>query len=115
MKNLQLNFILLLFTSFIFSQSGKVTGVIMDGEYDEPMAFANVIVKGSTTGTTSDFDGKYSLDLEPGKYTLTFSFIGYQTIEVSEVLIKSDEVEQIDVTLSTNTLDEIVITTTVKL
>ena len=86
----------------------------MDGEYDEPMAFANVIVKGSTTGTTSDFDGKYSLDLEPGKYTLTFSFIGYQTIEVSEVLIKSDEVEQIDVTLSTNTLDEIVITTTVR-
>ena len=114
MKNLQLNFIFLLFTSFIFSQSGKVTGVIMDGEYDEPMAFANVIVKGSTTGTTSDFDGKYSLDLEPGKYTLTFSFIGYQTIEVSEVLIKSDEVEQIDVTLSTNTLDEIVITTTVR-
>ena len=114
MKNLQLNFIFLLFTSFIYSQSGKVTGLIMDGEYDEPMAFANVIVKGSTTGTTSDFDGKYSLDLEPGKYTLTFSFIGYQTIEVSEVLIKSDEVEQIDVTLSTNTLDEIVITTTVR-
>ena len=114
MKNLQLNFIFLLFTSFIFSQSGKVTGVIMDGEYDEPMAFANVIVKGSTIGTTTDFDGKYSLDLEPGEYTLTFSFVGYQTIEVSEVLIKSDEVEQVDVTLSTNTLDEIVITTTVR-
>ena len=114
MKKPLLNFIFILFTSFIYSQSGKVTGLIMDGEYDEPMAFANVIVKGSTTGTTSDFDGKYSLDLEPGKYTLTFSFIGYQTIEVSEVLIKSDEVEQIDVTLSTNTLDEIVITTTVR-
>ena len=114
MKNLQLNFIFLLFTSFIFSQSGKVTGVIMDGEYDEPMAFANVIVKGSTIGTTTDFDGKYSLDLEPGEYTLTFSFVGYQTIEVSEVLIKSDEVEQVDVTLSTNTLDEIIITTTVR-
>ena len=86
----------------------------MDGEYDEPMAFANVIVKGSTIGTTTDFDGKYSLDLQPGEYTLTFSFVGYQTIEVSEVLIKSDEVEQVDVTLSTNTLDEIIITTTVR-
>ncbi len=86
----------------------------MDGEYDEPMAFANVIVKGSTIGTTTDFDGKYSLDLEPGEYTLTFSFVGYQTIEVSEVLIKSDEVEQVDVTLSSNTLDEIIITTTVR-
>ena len=48
-----------------------------------------------------------------GEYTLTFS-VGYQTIEVSEVLIKSDEVEQVDVTLSTNTLDEIIITTTVE-
>ncbi len=114
MKNLLLNFIFLLFTSFIYSQSGKVTGLIMDGEYDEPMAFANVIVKGSTIGTTTDFDGKYSLDLEPGEYTLTFSFVGYQTIEVSEVLIKSDEVEQVDVTLSSNTLDEIIITTTVR-
>ena len=115
MKNLQLNFIFLLFTSFIFSQSGKVTGVIMDGEYDEPMAFANVIVKGSKIGTTTDFDGKYSLDLEPGEYTLTFSFVGYQTIEVSEVLIKSNEVEQVDVTLSSNTLDEIIITTNISI
>ena len=114
MKKTLLNFIFILFTSFIYSQSGKVTGLIMDGEYDEPMAFANVIVKGSTIGTTTDFDGKYSLDLEPGEYTLTFSFVGYQTIEVSEVLIKSDEVEQVDVTLSTNTLDEIIITTTVR-
>jgi len=114
MKKPLLNFIFILFTSLIYSQSGKVTGLIMDGEYDEPMAFANVIVKGSTIGTTSDFDGKYSLDLEPGEYTLTFSFVGYQTIEVSEVLIKSDEVEQVDVTLSTNTLDEIIITTTVR-
>ena len=114
MKKPLINFIFILFTSLIYSQSGKVTGLIMDGEYDEPMAFANVIVKGSTIGTTTDFDGKYSLDLEPGEYTLTFSFVGYQTIEVSEVLIKSDEVEQVDVTLSTNTLDEIIITTTVR-
>ena len=114
MKKPLINFIFILFTSLIYSQSGKVTGLIMDGEYDEPMAFANVIVKGSTIGTTTDFDGKYSLDLEPGEYTLTFSFVGYQTIEVSEELIKSDEVEQVDVTLSTNTLDEIIITTTVR-
>ena len=114
MKKHLLIFIYLILTSAIFSQSGKVTGLIMDGEYDEPMAFANIIVKGSTIGTTTDFDGKYSLDLEPGQYTLTFSFVGYQRIEVSEVLIKSNEVEQVDVTLSTNTLDEIIITTTVR-
>ena len=114
MKKNLLFFVTLALTSIIFSQEGKISGLVMDGEYDEPMAFANVIVKGSTIGTTTDFDGKYSLDLEPGEYTLTFSFVGYQTIEVSEVIIKSDEVEQLDVTLSTNTLDEIVITTTVR-
>ena len=113
MKN-TFTLILIFYSSILLSQSGRITGLIMDGEYDEPMAFANVIVKGSTIGTTTDFDGKYSLDLEPGEYTLTFSFVGYQTIEVSEVLIKSDEVEQVDVTLSTNTLDEIIITTTVR-
>ena len=43
---------------------------------------------------SEDFDGKYSLDLEPGEYTLTFSFVGYQTIEVSEVIIKSDEIAE---------------------
>ena len=83
----------------------------MDGEYDEPMAFANIIVKGSTIGTTTDFDGKYSLDLQPGEYTLTFS-LWDEAIEVSGN--KNDEVEQLDVTLSTNALDEIIITTTVK-
>jgi len=114
MKKNLLFFLTLALTSIIFSQEGKISGLVMDGEYDEPMAFANVIVKGSTIGTTTDFDGKYSLDLEPGEYTLTFSFVGYQTIEVSEVIIKSDEVEQVDVTLSTNTLDEIIITTTVR-
>ena len=113
MKN-TFTLILIFYSSILLSQSGRITGLVMDGEYDEPMAFANVIVKGSTIGTTTDFDGKYSLDLQPGEYTLTFSFVGYQTIEVSEVLIKSDEVEQVDVTLSTNTLDEIIITTTVR-
>ena len=113
MKN-TFTLILIFYSSILLSQSGRITGLVMDGEYDEPMAFANVIVKGSTIGTTTDFDGKYSLDLQPGEYTLTFSFVGYQTIEVSEVLIKSDEVEQVDVTLSTNTLDEIIITTMVR-
>ena len=114
MKKNLLFFFTLAINSIIFSQEGKISGLVMDGEYDEPMAFANVIVKGSTIGTTTDFDGKYSLDLEPGEYTLTFSFVGYQTIEVSEVIIKSDVVERVDVTLSSNTLDEIIITTTVR-
>ena len=103
----------LLFTSLSISQ-GKVSGLIMDGEYDEPMAFANVIVKNSSIGTTSDFDGKYELSLDPGSYTLIFSFVGYSTIEITDVTISEESDEIVNVTLLTNMLDEVVISTTVR-
>ncbi|TDY10594.1 TonB-dependent receptor [Meridianimaribacter flavus] len=107
-------FFFFLAVSFSYAQKGKVAGTVMDGEFVEPMAFANILVKGTTTGTTSDFDGKYELELEPGTYTLIFSFVGYDTQEISEIVIKSNEITVIDVTLSTNSLETVVVTTTVK-
>ena len=107
-------FFFLLTVSFVSAQTGRLSGTIMDGEFSEPMAFANVLVKGTTTGTTSDFDGKYELELEPGNYTIVFSFVGYTTQEISDVIITAGQVFTLDVTLTTNTLDTVVITTTVK-
>ena len=70
MKNYRL--ITLLLTAFVAlqltAQSGKIVGTITDGDYNEPMAFANVLIKNTTTGTTSDFDGKYQLEVEEGNY-----------------------------------------------
>ena len=86
----------------------------MDGEFNEPMAFANVLIKNTTKGTTSDFDGKYFIDVEAGNYTLVFSYIGYQTIEISDVVVKSNDEVIVDVTLNTNSLETVVITTTVR-
>lgn len=101
--------------SIAYSQTGTVAGNVIDGDYNnEPLAFANVIVKGTATGTTSDFDGKYELELEEGTYTLIFSFVGYNTQEITEVIIKSGEVFDLDVTLGANTLDEVLITTSAK-
>ncbi|WP_248724405.1 TonB-dependent receptor [Seonamhaeicola sp. ML3] len=116
MKNIYV-FLLLFLGSVLAasSQTGTLAGNILDGEYNnEPMAFANVIVKGTTIGTTSDFDGKYQLNLETGTYTVIFSFVGYQTKEISDVVIQSGQVVDLDVTLSSNSLDEIVITTSIK-
>ena len=96
------------------AQTGKITGTIMDGEFNEPMAFANVLIKNTTKGTTSDFDGKYIIDVEAGNYTLVFSYIGYQTIEISDVVVKSNDEVIVDVTLNTNSLETVVITTTVR-
>jgi len=108
--------LLLLFVSIGFAnaQQGTLAGNLIDGEFVEPMAFANVLVKGTTTGTTSDFDGKYELELDPGTYTIVYSFVGYNTQEISDVVIKAGEVTTIDVTLETNSLDTIIITTSSK-
>ncbi len=93
MKNTQnvLTFVFFLITYFTFSQ-GKVTGTVMDGEFNEPMAFSNVVVKGTTIGVSADFDGKYELELEEGTYTLVFSFVGYTTQEITGVVVKSDDI-----------------------
>ncbi len=106
--------LLLLSLSVVKAQTGTLAGVVIDGEFVEPMAFANILVKGTTIGTTSDFDGKYQLELEPGTYTIVFSFVGYTTQEISDVVIKDDEVTPLDVTLGTNSLETIVITTSAK-
>ncbi len=116
MKNIYI--VLTLFLSSLFSlnaQTGTLAGNVLDGEYNnEPMAFANILVKGTTTGTTSDFDGKYQLNLDEGTYTIIFSFVGYQSKEISDVVIKSGQVLDLDVILTSNSLDEIIITTSVK-
>lgn len=112
MKNLQSVLTCVFFLSVLFSFSqGKVAGTVIDGEFNEPLAFANVLVKGTTTGVTSDFDGKYELELDPGTYTIVFSFVGYTTQEISDVVIKDGEVFTLDVVMASNSLDEVIITT----
>ena len=58
-----------------FSQS-KITGKVIDEEFNETMPFANVLIKGTNTGVTTDFDGNYTINLDSGTYTLIFSFVG---------------------------------------
>jgi len=113
-KIYSLLFFLFSVSFIVFGQTGKVTGSVIDGEFVEPLAFANILVKGTATGTNSDFDGKYELELQEGTYTLVFSFVGYDTQEISDVVVKANDVLTIDVTLTTNTLETITVTTSVK-
>ena len=55
------------------AQTGKITGTIMDGEFNEPMGVANVLIKNTSKGTRSDLDGKYAIEMETGSYTVIFS------------------------------------------
>ncbi len=115
----QILLILLLFSAvFSYSQStGSIVGKLTDKEYnDEPLPFANILIKGTTKGATSDMDGLYSLDnIEPGTYTVVFSFVGYQTQEVDATVV-AGKVTEINLPMSASaaSLDEVVITTTTK-
>ena len=115
MKSLFLTLISLVCFSISAQDSGAISGLLTDKEFNnEPLAFANVLIKGTSKGTTSDFDGKYLLEnLDPGVYIVQFSFVGYQTVEV-ETTVESGKTNTIDVILQANSaaLDEVVIKTT---
>ncbi|MBT8316637.1 MAG: TonB-dependent receptor [Lutibacter sp.] len=111
--------ICLLTNIFAFGQStGTIEGTIFDKEVEnEPLPFANVFIKGTTIGTTTEFEGTYTLKVEPGTYTVVFSFIGYQTIEVPNVIVNAGETITINKTLNASqgvSLDEIQISGSTK-
>ena len=95
-------------------ETGSITGTITDKEVnDEPLAFANVLVKGTTKGTTSDFDGLYAIyGIEPGTYTLVFSFLGYETLEIPGVLVEAGKETVVNTGLGSGSvsLEEVVLT-----
>jgi outer membrane receptor protein involved in Fe transport len=102
---------------FAFAQeTGGVVGKLLDAELNnEPLAFANILIKGTTTGTTSDFDGLYEIaGLDPGTYTVVYSYLGYETVEIPNVEIVAGKVTNINVPLSASAgvaLEEVVVTT----
>ena len=78
----------LFFTLFIcaigFSQNkGTISGVLLDKDSNNlPLPFANVVIKGAKMGANTDIDGKYTISIAPGNYTVQFSFLGYDPIEL---------------------------------
>lgn len=69
------------FVSFAFAQEREITGVIVDN-MDMPLPGVNVTIKGTTTGTQTDFDGLFSINAENGD-VLEISFIGFKNQEIT--------------------------------
>ena len=106
----------LTFSSLAQESTGSIAGKLTDREMnDDPLAFANVLIKGTTKGTTSDFDGLYEISgLDPGSYTVVFSYLGYETLEIPDVVVEGGKVTEINVPMSASegvSLDEVVVTT----
>lgn len=96
----------------INAQTGTLSGVVKDGEFNDVLPFANVTIKESDKGTTTDFEGAYDLKLQSGTYVVVFSFLGYENMEVTDVIINENDVTVLDVTLQAQAaqLKEVVIT-----
>ena len=75
-------------SAFAVVDNGKVTGKVTDQKTGEALIGVTVIVQGTSTGAVTDVEGRYTLNLAPGTYTLEFKYMGYQTKAVSEVVIK---------------------------
>ena len=81
MKRIFLSLWLAISVHIAFSQqAGLVSGVVKDTLTGELLFTVNVYHAATAKGTTTDFDGKYSLQVPYGKQTLSFSLVGYVTI-----------------------------------
>ncbi|MCO5231589.1 MAG: TonB-dependent receptor [Chitinophagales bacterium] len=81
-----------------FAQNATIQGVVKDAATQEALFGVNVIVKGTTNGSSTGFDGDFSIKVHAGTHLLSISYLGYQTKEVS-VNIGAGETKKIDVLL----------------
>src|SRR5690606_4312461 len=97
----------LLFCSVVFGANAQntVRGRVID-ETGMPMLGVNVVLKGTNTGTNTDFDGNYSLNVSGASPTLVFSYLGYVT---QEIAVGSQSVVNISLNPDVSTLSEVVV------
>jgi hypothetical protein len=103
LKRLSTILSLFLLTSFIgilHAQQGKISGVIIDKETKEELIGATVLIDGTTNGTSTDFDGSFTITAEPGTYKLRISYIGYDTKLVEDVVVKAGETTTLNIVLA---------------
>jgi Ca-activated chloride channel family protein len=78
MKKLGILLVLLLTVTILEAQKKTITGIVSDA--NGPLPGVSILIKGTTTGTDTDFDGKYSIEAHIGDI-LTYNYIGYETVE----------------------------------
>lgn len=93
--------LILAFLSFsitMLSQNGTIKGSVIDSETKEALIGVNLIIKGTTSGTSTDIDGNYELSVPTGPQTIIFSYVSYKDKSI-EVNLSEGEVKVLDVLL----------------
>lgn len=101
----------MILTSVSALSQNKITGVVIDGEFQSGLPGATVIVKGTQNGTSTDMDGNFELNVSSDKGEVVLSFIGYQSKTVAFKIgaDKKANLGKIVLAADENMLDDIVI------
>lgn len=100
-----ISILLLILTLSVTAQNGIIKGNVTDASNNESLIGTTVMLKGTTTGTITDFDGNYTIpNIKPGSYTLVISFISYDSQE-KQIEVKSGEETIVNVKLAPATLE----------
>jgi len=97
-------FILLMSSISVFAQKSMITGKVVDIKGD-PLIGVNVLVKGTTNGTVTDIDGKYSISTSAGS-SLSFTYIGFTP---QEIKVANQKVINVTLKEDSKTLNEVVV------
>ncbi|NGM64993.1 TonB-dependent receptor [Sphingobacterium sp. SGR-19] len=95
----------------LFSQTGRITGTITDENTNATITGVSVMTIGGTQAASSDFEGKYTIEVAPGTYTVLFSYIGYASKEITDVKVTEGKATIVDIALapSSDELEAVVV------
>ena len=88
MKTKLLSLIILFVSTLVMGQDSTLVGSVVDSNTDGPLPGVSVVIKGTQSGTTTDFDGNFSLSGVESGDVIQFSYIGYVTQEI-EICVQS--------------------------
>jgi hypothetical protein len=96
-----------LLTGFAFAQNGTIRGAVYEESTGEPLFGVSVLIKELSTGTVTDFDGKFEVSLAPGSYTVQVSYLSYSTTELTSVVVAAGQVNVIQDVLMKEEVSEL--------
>lgn len=94
---------------FLFSHAGRITGTVTDPD-GKPLPYASIFIKGTMKGTNANSEGKYSLQLSPGKYTLVCQSVGYKKEEKPVTVTEADMEVDFRLSIQEIMLGEVIVT-----